>query len=229
MRTHGKMKPMFLGHFALAMAAKRATPRLSLGSLFVAAQFADLLWPILVLAGVEQVEVRPGITTVTPLDFVSYPWSHSLAMLALWGALLGLAFVAARRGGAAGMIAALVVSHWLLDVASHRPDMPLSPGGSQKLGLGLWNSLPATLVVELGLYALGVAVYARTTEPRDRVGRWALWSLVGFLGAIYLGNVFGPPPPSGRAVAWSGIAMWLLIAWGYWIDRHRRPVSAPAE
>jgi hypothetical protein len=220
---------VFLGHFAVALAAKRAVPRLSLGSLFIAAQFADLLWPVLVLAGVEQVEVRPGITTVTPLDFVSYPWSHSLAMLAVWGVLLGAAVMAARRGGAAAaMIAALVVSHWLLDVASHRPDMPLSPGDSQKLGLGLWNSRPATLVVELGLYALGLAVYARSTEPRDRVGRWALWSLVGFLGALYLGSVFGPPPPSRRAVAWSGVAMWLLIAWGYWIDRHRRPVSAPA-
>jgi len=223
------MTPMFLGHFALAMAAKRAAPRLSLGSLFVAAQFADLLWPILVLAGVERVEVRPGITAVTPLDFVSYPWSHSLAMLAVWGVLLGAAFMAARRGAAAaGMIAALVVSHWLLDFASHRPDMPLSPGGRRMLGLGLWNSLPATLVVELGLYALGLAIYARSTEPRDRIGRWALWSLIGFLGALYLGNVFGPPPPSARAVAWSGVAMWLLIAWGYWIDRHRRPVSARA-
>jgi hypothetical protein len=220
---------MFLGHFALAMAAKRATPRLSLGTLFLAAQFADLLWPILVLAGVERVEIRPGITLVTPLDFVSYPWSHSLAMLGLGGTLCGLAVLVRRRGGpAAAMIAALVVSHWLLDFASHRPDMPLSPRGSARLGLGLWNSLPATLAVELGLYALGVAIYARSTAPRDRIGRWALWSLVGFLGALYLGNVFGPPPPSGRAVAWSGIAMWLLIAWGYWIDRHRAAVSAPA-
>jgi hypothetical protein len=218
---------MFLGHFAVAMAARRAAPRASLGMLFVAAQFADLLWPILVLLGVEHVEIRPGITAVTPLDFVSYPWSHSLAMLALWGLLLGGAYAAARRGAvAAGIVAAIVVSHWLLDFVSHRPDMPLAPGGEARLGLGLWNSLPATLAVELGSFALGLWIYARSTVARDRVGRWALWGLAGFLAALYLASVFGPPPPSARAVAWSGVAMWFLVAWGFWIDRHRRPLSA---
>jgi len=205
------------------MAAKRAEPRVSLGTWFIAAQLADLLWPILVLLGIERVEVVPGITVVTPLDFVSYPWSHSLVMLATWGVLLGLIYAGrGERGLAGSLLAVLVLSHWVLDVASHRPDMPLAPGVGPKLGFGLWNSRPATLAVELGLMALGVAVYARTTAPRDRAGTWAFWSLVGFLLAIYLGNVFGPPPPSAAAVAWSGIAMWLLIAWGYWIDRHRR-------
>lgn len=215
---------MFLGHFAVAMAAKRAEPRVSLGTWFIAAQLADLLWPILVLLGVERVEVVPGITVVTPLDFVSYPWSHSLLMLATWGVLLGLIYAGrGERGLAGSLLAVLVLSHWILDVVSHRPDMPLAPGGGPKVGFGLWNSRPATLAVELGLMALGVAIYARTTAPRDRTGTWALWSLVGFLLAIYLGSVFGPPPPSSKAVAWTGVAMWLLIAWGYWIDRHRRP------
>jgi hypothetical protein len=116
-----------------------------------------------------------------------------------------------------------VVSHWILDLLSHRPDMPLLPRGGPKLGFGLWNSLPATLAVELALFAAGLALYARATAPRDRIGVWALWGFAGFMIAIYLGSVFGPPPPSVPAVAWGGFAMWLLIAWGYWIDRHRRP------
>jgi hypothetical protein len=210
---------VFLGHFAAGLAAKRAAPGVSLGTLFVAAQLADLLWPILVLTGVERVEIRPGITAVTPLDFVSYPWSHSL---------VGLAYAAARRGRAgASILVVLVLSHWILDVASHRPDVPLAPGAGPKLGFGLWSSLPATLVVELGLFALGVALYARSTSPGDRLGTWTLWSLVGFMTATYLGSVFGPVPPSARAVAWSAVAMWLLIAWGYWIDRHRQTRPTP--
>src|SRR6185436_14420582 len=119
------------------------------------------------------------------------------------------------------VLAALVVSHWALDAASHRPDMPLAPGDSARIGLGLWNSIPATLVVELTIFGAGVAWYARSTRARDAIGRWALRALVAFLVVVYVASVFGPPPPSVEAVAWSAAAMWLLVAWGHWIDRHR--------
>src|SRR5215831_26995 len=132
---------MFIGHFALGFAAKRAVPTTSLAALFAAAQFADILWPVLIATGLEQVRITPGDTAFTPLTFVSYPWSHSLAMLAVWGTLLGLAF---RRGPDGPrqwwLIAALVVSHWCLDWIAHRPDMPLYPHGAG-VGLGLWNSV----------------------------------------------------------------------------------------
>lgn len=196
---------------------------MSLGTLFLAAQLADLLWPVLLLAGLERVEIAPGITAVTPLDFVSYPWSHSLVMAMLWGVLAAGVYALARGRAGAALLLPLVVSHWILDLLSHRPDMPLLPGGGPKLGFGLWNSVPATLLVELALFSVGLALYARATAPRDRIGVWALWTLAGFMVAIYLGSVFGPPPPSVTAVAWGGFAMWLLIAWGYWIDRHRQP------
>lgn len=216
---------MFLGHFAVGFAAKRVAPDVSLGTLFLAAQLADLLWPVFVLLGLEVVAVAPGATAVTPLDFVSYPWSHSLLTLAVWGALLGGLWWAVRRGRAAAAlwIALLVVSHWLLDVASHRPDMPLMPGDGTRLGLGLWHSRAGTLAVEVLLLLAGVALYARATTARDRTGRIALWGLVGFLLAIYAANLLGPPPPSPAFVAWGSLAMWLLVAWGYWLDRHRRP------
>jgi hypothetical protein len=212
---------MFLGHFGVGFAAKRAAPGVSLGTLLFAAQFADLLWPILVLAGVEVVRIDPGNTPVTPLDFVSYPFTHSLATGVGWGILLGLAYLLVRRNGRGALVVGLlVVSHWVLDFVSHAPDLPLYPGGP-KVGLSLWSSLPATLAVELGLFALGLVLYLTTTRPLDRAGRWGLVGLVAFLLASYGGAVFGPPPPSARAVAWVGLSGWLLPLAGVWIDRHR--------
>jgi hypothetical protein len=214
---------MFIGHFALGFGAKRIAPEVSLGTLFIACQLADLVWPVLVLLGVEVLDIRPGITAVTPLDFVSYPYSHSLAALVAWGVTFALIHRAVRhtRWAIAEILAGLVLSHWVLDVVSHRPDMPLTLRGTQRVGLGLWDSLPATMAVELGLFAVGVALYARATKPRDRAGRIGFIALVAFLAIVYLANLFGPPPPSPQAVAWSAMAMWLLVAWGYWLDGHR--------
>ena len=214
---------MFIGHYAVAFAAKRAAPAISLGTLFLAVQLADLVWPALVLAGVERFEIRPGITAFTPLDFVHYPWSHSLAAMLGWGAALGVGYVLVRkaRWRDAVLLAALVVSHWVLDFVTHRPDMPLLPGDSTKVGLGLWNSVAATLVVEGAFFAACVWFYSRSTRALDRTGTWALWSLVAFLAIVYVANAFGPPPPSVAAVAWSANLLWLVVAWGYWIDRHR--------
>lgn len=219
---------MFIGHFAVGFAAKRAAPAVSLGSLFLACQLADLVWPVLVLAGVERVEIRPGVTVVTPLDFVHYPWSHSLVALLLWGVALGLTYKLLRRSSwtAPLVLSAAVVSHWILDFVSHRPDMPLTWTGPQRFGLGLWNSLPATLIVELLLFGIGVALYQRATAPKDRTGTFAFAGLVVFFLIIYTASLFGPPPPSAVAVAWGGLAMWLFVAWGYWIDRHRTPALA---
>lgn len=218
---------MFIGHFAVGLGAKRVAPALSLGTLFLAAQLADLLWPTFVLLGVERFAIVPGITAVTPLDFIRYPYSHSLVALLAWGALLGLVYAIGRRAGlvASLTLVVLVLSHWVLDVLTHRPDMPITLHGARRLGLGLWDSLPGTLAVELLLFAAGVAVYLRATRARDRVGGLAFWALVAFLLIVYLANLFGPPPPSVAAVAWSAEAIWLLVAWGYWIDRHREARS----
>ena len=117
----------------------------------------------------------------------------------------------------------LVISHWVLDYVTHRPDLPLTPGGADRLGLGLWNSIPGTLAVELPIFAAGLFVYLRQTEARDRIGSIGLWGLVAFLFAVYLASAFGPPPPTASAVAWSAEAMWLLVFWGFWVDKHRLP------
>jgi hypothetical protein len=135
--------------------------------------------------------------------------------------LFGAVYFLIRRDRRTSLVLGLaVLSHWLLDWLSHRPDLPLFPGGA-RVGLGLWQSLPATLVVELGLFIVGVALYRRVTRAADRTGRWALWSLVTLLVVIYAGNLFGTPPPDATAIGWVGQAQWLLIAWAYWLDRHR--------
>ncbi|MGE5168792.1 MAG: hypothetical protein ACM3JC_00330 [Rudaea sp.] len=217
---------MFIGHFGVALAVKRVAPGLSLGTTVLAAQWADALWPVLVLLGAEQVRIVPGITTVTPLDFVSYPYSHSLVADIGWAALFAVVYGVLRRDWrGAAWLAVLVMSHWVLDVVAHRPDMPTWPGGP-RLGLGLWNSLAGTLLVEFALFGAGAWLYARATTPRDARGRVVYWALVVVLAAIYVASVFGPPPPSVTALAVTGILGWLFVAWGYWIDRHRAPEVA---
>jgi hypothetical protein len=219
---------VFIGHYALGLASKPLAPQISLGTLFLACQWADLLWPTLVMAGVESFTIQPGITAVTPLNFEYYPYSHSLLALFVWGVLLGLVYHVARGGPwrSAVLLGALVVSHWALDVIVHRSDMPLAPGIGPRLGFGMWRSVPLTLAVEFALYAAGVWLYLRTTVARDRIGSIALWALLGFLALVEFGNVLGSPPPSVRAVAGSAQALWLIVLWGYWIDRHRQPRAA---
>lgn len=204
---------MFLGHFAAGMAGSRIEPRLRLGTAFVAAQLPDAIWPVLLLTGTERATIAPGDTTVTPLRFDHYPWSHSLLMVVVWGILFGLLVHWWTRSRRAAWIAGfLAASHWVLDFASHRPDLPLVPGGGPLLGLGLWWSLPATLVVESALFAAGVVFYTR----RRRVG-WGFGLLVATLAAIYAANVFGPPPPGLTAVALSGIVA-IPLFW-LWANR----------
>jgi hypothetical protein len=217
---------MFLGHFGLGFGAKKAAPEVPLGALFMACQFADLLWPTLVLLGLEQVEVQRGATLMTPINFVRYPYSHSLLALAVWGALAGALYKVVTRSRmlAAVTLGVLVLSHWFIDLIVHRPDLPITLTGTTRLGLGLWNSMAGTLAIELLIFVAGIVVYVRTTAPRDRVGSVGLWSLVVFLLVVYIASTFGPPPPSARAIAWSAEAMWLLVIWAYWIDRHRAPV-----
>jgi hypothetical protein len=212
---------MFIGHEALALAAKRVAPGTSLGTLVAAATFLDLLWPIFLLLGWERVAIDPGNTAFTPLAFTSYPISHSLIAVAGWGVLFGgVCFVVGRRLRDAVVAGLLVVSHWALDFIVHRPDLPVLPGG-RSYGLGLWNSVPATIAIEAALFLAGIWLCVRGSHPRDRTGFYAFWSLVLLLAIIYAGNAAAPPPPSSSAVAWVALSGWLVPFWAAWADRHR--------
>ena len=215
---------MFIGHFALAFGAKRAAPRTSLGTLFLAAQWCDLLWPALLLAGVERVSIVPGTTAMNPLRFDAYPVSHSLLAVALWAIAGGVLYAVARRDRrTAAILALLVLSHWVLDLLTHRPDLPLTPWGATHVGLGLWNHPALEVAIEVPMFLAGAGLYLRATRPVDRRGRWGTWALLVFLlGFFLLDAAGGPPPPSWQAVAWLGLAGgWLLWLWGWWVDRHR--------
>ena len=212
---------MFLGHFGVAFGSKRVAPRASLGVLFAAAQLPDLIWPVLVLAGVERVRIDPGNTAYTPLAFEHYPWSHSLLFVVFWAVLAGFAYRAVTRDERGALVVgALVVSHWVLDFITHRPDLPIYPGGPLG-GLGLWNSPLWTMLVEAALFLVGLVLYVNATRPRDRIGSWALWGLVILFVVIDVGNVVGPLPPNATAVASAALAMWLLVLLAWWADRHR--------
>lgn len=216
---------MFLGHFAVGLAAKRLAPQVSLAAWFMAVQLADLVWPVLLFFGLERVRIAPGITAFTPLDFYWYPITHSLAGITLWAAVFSGLWLLKRRmprfdvpdrRRAAVLLGAAVVSHWILDVVAHRPDMPVLPNGPF-VGLGLWYSVAATLIVELGMFGAALLLYVRGGFPGAR--RPSFWLLVGLLLVAYLGAAFGPPPPDVETLAWTALSLWLLIPLARWADR----------
>ena len=213
---------MFIGHFAVGFASKRAAPRASLGVLMAAPLFADLLWPIFLNAGIETVRIVPGDTSFTPLDLHDFPWSHSLVTSLAWSAIFAAAFWAATRYTRGALVLALgVFSHFVLDFVTHRPDLPLYPGSATSVGLGLWNSRPATMAVEIAMFVVGVAIYARTTRAINRRGAFALWALVVLLAVFYLNTCFGPPPPNVNVIKYAGLTGWLFPVWAWWIHRNR--------
>ncbi len=213
---------MFIGHAAVGFASKAAAPKASLGWLFAAPFFLDLLWPVFLLLGIEKATIETGPNAFLNLSFDSYPWSHSLAMAVVWGLVYGALAHFFTESAVVGRICALgVVSHWILDAIVHRPDLPLWPGSSILVGMGLWDSAAGTLAVEVPLFAAGVWLYVKATRPKDGAGRWALAALVAFLVVLYAGAAFGPPPPNMTAVAVATLALVVLVPWTVWIDRHR--------
>jgi membrane-bound metal-dependent hydrolase YbcI (DUF457 family) len=220
---------LFLGHFGVALGAKEAAPKVSLGTMVLAAQFVDLLWPFFLILGIEHVRIAPGNTVVTPLDFYDYPFTHSLLSALCWSLVLGLAYYFVRRRSRASVVIALCVfSHWILDLITHRPDLPLGLAGSVYFGLGLWNSIAGTLIAESVLFLAGVVLYTRATEARDKVGTYSFLAFVVLLAILYLLNLFGPPPPDERSIAILGNGGWLFVLWAYWIDRHRTARLKPS-
>jgi hypothetical protein len=216
---------MFIGHFALGFAFKQVDARVSLATSFLAAQLADTVWPVFVLTGVEHVRVDPGNTAVTPLDFQSYPWSHSLLAMGILGIVFAVVhYLKQRHLRTAILLAGLVLSHWVLDVLTHRPDMPIAPWSQDKVGLGLWNSVMGTVVLESAMFIMGIVLALRATRGRDAIGRWGFLAIVLLIGLIYVTSLFGPPPPGPRAIGIASLAlMAILFPLVAWIDRHRAP------
>ncbi|HEV3198115.1 MAG TPA: metal-dependent hydrolase [Bryobacteraceae bacterium] len=220
---------MLVGHFAAGLVAKRAEPALSLGALVLAAMLADLLWCIFMIAGIEQVQFRPGMGAANYLDASNIAMSHSLLMDVLWAGLLAAGYFLSRRyPRGAWILFGAVVSHWLLDWISHRPDMPLAPGTGRFFGLGLWASIPAAVIVEGGFWLVAVVLYARATHPKKRAGVYAYWSVVAVLTLAWYNNLTGPPPPDPHTAPFISFTFFsLAVAWAYWMDRLRGASGGP--
>jgi hypothetical protein len=220
---------MFLGHYAVAFAAKRAAPRVSLGTFAFAVQFLDELWPFLLLAGIEHARLVPGRMAASHLEFTSYPISHSLLAAAVWGIGIGALYFAVRRERRAAIVVGLcVVSHWFLDVPMHLSDLPLWPGSSTFIGAGFWRSLPLTLAIDLGLLAVGLTIYLRSTRALDRIGRWGLWFIVALLLVVFFASVLLVPPAPPRALGITVLGLWVYIPLMAWVDRHRAVITQPS-
>jgi membrane-bound metal-dependent hydrolase YbcI (DUF457 family) len=211
---------MFIGHFAVGFALKKAEPRVPLGVWFAGVLLLDILWPIFLLLGVEKASVVPGFTVVTPLNLEILDWSHSLVMTIVWSALFGaLVFWRVRTAKAFIFTALAVTSHWVLDYVTHSPDMPLAPH-SAKYGLGLWNSLRWTLVAEFSLFATGIFLYINLASRAPRKGLIHLSALILFFIVMYIMAVFGPVPPNDQTIlATSALALTPVIFWANFVDK----------
>src|SRR3989440_999961 len=219
---------MFVGHYAVGLAAKKFAPRASLGALMGAPILLDLLWPTFLLLGWEQVSIVANPNPFLRLQFDSYPISHGLVAVIGWATLFAsIYFGVARYLAGAITIWIGVVSHWLLDYVTHRPDLPLIAGGNRLVGLGLWNRRWVTVAVELVMLALGIWIYLRTTKARNKIGSYAFWGFVVVLIGLYAASLFGPPPSSVKKLAIGTLFSWLFVAWAWWFDDHREVATTP--
>jgi len=215
---------MLVGHFAAAMIGKRVEPKLSLGTLGLAALVADVLWCIFMAAGLESVHLTAGARGAGHyLTADRIAWSHSLLTNVLWGGVLAAAYFVRRRNPrGAWVLLAAVLSHWLLDTVSHSPDMPLAPATSVRFGMGLWTSVPATLIVEGGFWLIAIALYASATRGRSVIAALPFWGAIPILTLIWYNNIAGPPPPNLRTLPYASLTLFaLVVAWAYWVNRLR--------
>jgi membrane-bound metal-dependent hydrolase YbcI (DUF457 family) len=219
---------LFVGHFAVGLAAQPIAPKVSLATLILAGALADLLWMVFFITGSEQVVISPGIMAANSLDLVSVPFSHSLLMDAVWALLCAGAYYFFRRDArGAWIIAVVVISHWVLDVVTHRPDMQLVPWMDARYGLGLWNSPVATFLVEGMLWMVAIAIYARGTRAIGPAGRYGFWLMIAILTTLWVISLRGDPPPSLSALASVNAVFFVVVlGWAMWMGHARAVLSA---
>jgi hypothetical protein len=227
---------MFLGHFGVAFALKRAEPKLSLGTLFVATQLVDLLWGVFLLLGWEHVRILPDDNPLLTLQFYDYPISHSLVGALGWGLAAAALYYSwptrdtTRHWQASALVGAAVASHWLLDLIVHVPDLPLAGNDSPKLGLGLWRHFGLSVALELLVLGAGFAIYLKGRSRRHPVRPVRLAIVLILLVGTYAASIVGPPPSSATTIGAADIVFMLFVAaLAAWADRaaeHRGLVNA---
>ncbi|MCF0060386.1 metal-dependent hydrolase [Dyadobacter chenwenxiniae] len=215
---------MFIGHFGLSFAAKKAAPKVSLGTLFIATQFVDILWPFLLVTDIEKVAIVPGYTKSNALEFLYFPYTHSLLAGIIWGVVVGLIFWLFKKDKQGAIVLGLcVLSHWFCDLLVHTADLPLFPFTDAKFGFGLWNHVAISLTIETIIYLAGVYIYANFTKAKTSGANWGLWSFVVFLLIFNFANTFGPPPSDSIMTLFITLVtlMVIIISLAYWVDKKR--------
>ena len=216
---------MFVGHYAAALALKKIEKRASLGILFLAVQFVDLLFMPFVLLGIERMNIVPGFTESTHFELEYVPYTHSLVGSVFWAAVAYAVFrwLFVKKQSVALVIALAVFSHWILDLITHTPDLPLWTDDTMKLGLGLWNSAAATYALEAILLIGALWLYTRQTQASSALGKYGMPVFVVVMLLINIVNIYGPPPAGGKVeMAISAMAAYLAFAGiAFWLDRKR--------
>jgi hypothetical protein len=212
---------MFVGHWAPALAAAAASNRApKIGMLFIAAQLVDWAFFGLLLAGVEHMRFSPGISAMNPMDLYHMPFTHSLLGATGFAVMFAaLVWLASKDRVAALIAGAVVLSHWLLDLLVHVPDLTLA-GSPPKLGFGLWNHPAIEMPLEVGITLGALWWYAKARQP----ARLPVLTLVAVLLGMQAVNWFGPVEPEVTAgtslLAFFAFGLATVLAW--WMGKTGR-------
>jgi hypothetical protein len=205
---------MFVGHYGVSFAMQPTARRVPLWVWFVAVQWLDVVWSLLVLLGVEKLRIVPGFTQANALDLYYMPFTHglpgSILLSLIFGGIVGL-FVAGHRLKTILLVSAASFSHWVLDLMVHTPDLPLY-GDSAKVGFGLWRNVALSLPLELAILMIGAFMYARGRQYKSAKGPYVFWGFVALLAVVQVGENFGPQPTSSQSMAIIAFIFYAVIA-----------------
>jgi hypothetical protein len=205
---------MFVGHYGVSLAAKPIGRRVPLWVWFIAVQWPDVVWSVLVLMGIEKLRIVPGFTQANALDLYYMPYTHGLPGSIVLSLVLGAivaCFTAGDRVRTLLLVAAASFSHWVLDLIVHTPDLPLYDNAA-KVGLGAWRMVAVSFPLELVVLLLGARLYVRAGSLSNAKGRYAFWSLMALLAALQVYANFGPPPASPEAMAVIALTFYVVLA-----------------
>lgn len=213
---------MFVGHYGVSFAARRVGRRVPLWVWFIAVQWMDVVWSVLVLLGIEKLRIVPGFTEANALDLYYMPYTHglpgSIVLSFVFGAVVAL-FTPGNRATTILLVAAASFSHWVLDLLVHVADLPLYDDAA-KVGFGLWRHVILSFPLELIVLGLGAWLYVGMTTFANAKGRYVLSAFVVFLAALQVYANFGPPPSSPAAMAVTALAFYAVLAFmAAWVER----------
>jgi hypothetical protein len=215
---------MMVGHYGVSFAMKPTQQRIPLWVWFIAVQWLDIVWAMLVLLGVEKVRIVPGFTQAIPLDLYYMPYTHGLPgaiVLSLVFGFVASLFTSGNRWLTTVLVAAASFSHWVLDLIVHPPDLPLYDNAA-KVGFGLWRHVAVSLPLELVILGFGAWIYVRNVKFASHASRYKFWGFIALLAVLQLYANFGPPPASAVELAVTGLASFaILAAIAGWVETGR--------